>query len=58
MSKNKYKNIAKQVIQNEIEGLKKLKTSIGISFEKIINRQLEKYKISISQQMALYILKL
>ena len=36
MSKNKYKNIAKQVIQNEIEGLKKLKTSIGISFEKII----------------------
>ena len=36
MSKNKYNNIAKQVIQNEIEGLKKLKTSIGISFEKII----------------------
>ena len=33
MSKNKYKNIAKQVIQNEIEGLKKLKTSIGISFD-------------------------
>ena len=36
MKKNKYKNIAKEVIQNEIEGLKKLKSSIGISFEQII----------------------
>ena len=36
MKKNKYKNIAKKVIQNEIEGLKKLKSSIGISFEQII----------------------
>ena len=36
MQKNKYKNIAKEVIQNEIEGLKKLKSSIGVSFEQII----------------------
>ena len=36
MKKNKYKNIAKQVIQNEIEGLKKLKSSIDVSFEKIV----------------------
>ena len=36
MRKKKYKNIAKQVIQNEIEGLKKLKSSIGFSFEQII----------------------
>ena len=36
MKKNKYKNIAKEVIQNEIEGLKKLKSSIGVSFEQII----------------------
>ena len=36
MKNNKYKKIAKQVIQNEIEGLKKLKSSIGVSFEKII----------------------
>ena len=28
--------IAKEVIQNEIEGLKKLKSSIGFSFEQII----------------------
>ena len=36
MKKNKYKKIAKEVIQNEIEGLKKLKSSIGVSFEQII----------------------
>ena len=36
MKKNKYKKIAKDVIQNEIEGLKKLKSSIGLSFEQII----------------------
>ncbi len=36
MKKTKYKKIAKEVIQNEIEGLKKLKSSIGISFEQII----------------------
>ena len=36
MRKKKYKNIAKLVIQNEIEGLKKLKSSIGFSFEKMI----------------------
>ncbi len=36
MKKNKYKTIAKDVIQNEIEGLKKLKRSIGESFEQII----------------------
>ena len=36
MSKTKYKNIAKQVIQNEIEALKKLKSSIGLSFEQIV----------------------
>ena len=31
-----YKNIAKNVIQNEIDGLKKLKSSIGKSFDLII----------------------
>ena len=36
MKKTKYKKIAKEVIQNEIEGLKKLKSSIGVSFEQII----------------------
>ena len=36
MKRNKYKKIAKEVIQNEIEGLKKLKSSIGVSFEQII----------------------
>ena len=36
MKRNKYKKIGKEVIQNEIEGLKKLKSSIGVSFEKII----------------------
>ena len=36
MKKTKYKKIAKEVIQNEIEGLKKLKLSIGVSFEQII----------------------
>ncbi len=36
MKKIKYKKIAKEVIQNEIEGLKKLKSSIGGSFEQII----------------------
>ncbi len=36
MRKNKFKNIAKQVIQNEIDGLKKLKSSIGSTFEQII----------------------
>ena len=33
---NKYKKIAKEVIQNEIDGLKKLKSSIGVSYEQII----------------------
>ena len=36
MKKINYKKIAKEVIQNEIEGLKKLKSSIGVSFEQII----------------------
>ena len=36
MKKTKYKKIAKEVIQNEIDGLKKLKSSIGVSFEQII----------------------
>ena len=36
MKKNKYKKIAKDVIQNEIEGLKKLKSSIGKSFDQVI----------------------
>ena len=36
MKKTKYKQIAKEVIQHEIEGLKKLKSSIGLSFEQII----------------------
>ena len=36
MRKNKFKNIAKQVIQNESDGLKKLKSSIGSTFEQII----------------------
>ena len=36
MKKTKYRKIAKKVIQNEIEGLKKLKSSIGFSFEQII----------------------
>ena len=40
MKKNKYKNIAKEVIQNEIEGLKKLKSSIGVSYEQIIKEVL------------------
>ena len=36
MKKKNYKNIAKNVIQNEIDGLKKLKSSIGKSFDLII----------------------
>ena len=36
MKKTKYRKIAKEVIQNEIEALKKLKSSIGVSFEKMI----------------------
>ena len=36
MKKNNYKNIAKDVIQKEIDGLKKLKTSVGKSFDQII----------------------
>lgn len=36
MKKNKYKNIAKDVIQKEINGLKKLKSSFGKSFDQII----------------------
>ena len=36
MKKNNYKNIAKDVIQKEIDGLKKLKSSIGKSFDQII----------------------
>ena len=32
MKKSNIKNIAKEVIQNEIDGLKKLKSSIGNSF--------------------------
>ena len=36
MKKTKYKKIAKDVIQNEIEGLKKLKSSIGKSFDQVI----------------------
>ena len=36
MKKNNYKNIAKDVIQKEIDGLKKLKNSIGKSFDQII----------------------
>jgi len=36
MKKNNYKNIAKDVIQKEIDGLKKLKASIGKSFDQII----------------------
>jgi len=36
MKKNNYKNIAKDVIQKEIDGLKKLKTSIGKSFDQVI----------------------
>ena len=36
MKKKNYKNIAKNVIQNEIDGLKKLKSSIGKSFDQII----------------------
>ena len=37
MNKNNYKSIAKDVIQKEIDGLKKLKSSIGKSFDQIIN---------------------
>ena len=36
MKKTKYKKIAKDVIQSEIEGLKKLKSSIGKSFDQVI----------------------
>ena len=36
MNKNNYKSIAKDVIQKEIDGLKKLKSSIGKSFDQII----------------------
>ncbi len=36
MKKNNYKGIAKDVIQREIDGLKKLKSSIGKSFDQII----------------------
>ncbi len=36
MKKNNFKTIAKDVIQTEIEGLKKLKSSIGNSFDQII----------------------
>ena len=36
MNKNNYKNIARDVIQKEIDGLKKLKSSIGKSFDQII----------------------
>ena len=36
MKKKNYNNIAKDVIQNEIDGLKKLKSSIGKSFDQII----------------------
>ena len=36
MKKNKYKSIAKDVIQKEINGLKKLKSSFGKSFDQII----------------------
>ena len=36
MKKVNYKKIAKEVIQNEIVGLKKLKSSIGDSFNQII----------------------
>ena len=43
MKRNKYKKIAKEVIQNEIEGLKKLKSSIGVSFEQIIKAIIQDY---------------
>ena len=36
MKRNNYKKIGKEVIQNEIDGLKKLKYSIGKSFDQII----------------------
>jgi len=36
MKKKNYNNIAKDVIQSEIDGLKKLKSSIGKSFDQII----------------------
>ena len=36
MKKRNYNNIAKDVIQSEIDGLKKLKSSIGKSFDQII----------------------
>ena len=36
MKKNNYLKIAKDVIQNEIDGLKKLKLNIGKSFDQII----------------------
>ena len=36
MKKNNYKSIAKDVIQKEINGLKKLKSSLGKSFDQII----------------------
>ena len=36
MKKSNYKKIAKDVVQKEIDGLKKLKSSIGRSFDKII----------------------
>ena len=39
MKKNNYLKIAKDVIQNEIDGLKKLKLNIGKSFDQIINYQ-------------------
>ena len=36
MNNNNYKSIAKDVIQKEIDGLKKLKSSLGKSFDQII----------------------
>ncbi len=41
MNKNNYQIIAKDVIQKEINGLKKLKSSIGKSFDQIIKTILE-----------------
>ena len=36
MKKNNYQKVAKDVIQKEIDGLKKLKLHIGRSFDQII----------------------
>ena len=36
MKKNNYQKVAKDVIQKEIDGLKKLKLYIGRSFDQII----------------------